>query len=220
MQPITLPHSEAQILATNKVLRNTYALLAMTLLFSAAAAGVSMMLELPRMVSWVGLIGAMVLIMFVLPKTANKASGIWVVFGLTGLLGLSLGPTLNYYLQTGNGGQIVSTALGGTGIIFLAMSGYALTSKKDFTFMAGFLMVGLVGAIVAMIANLFLQIPALQLAISAVVVLIMSGFILYDTSAIVRGEQKNYILATVSIYLSLYNIFVHLLSLLGIFGDE
>lgn len=220
MQPISIPRSESQILATNKVLRNTYALLAMTLLFSAAIAGVSMLLELPRAISLVSLFGAMGLIIFALPRTANKASGIWVVFALTGLLGLSLGPTLNYYLQTSNGGQVVTTALGGTGIIFLGLSGYALTSKKDFSFMAGFLMVGLIGAIVAMIANLFLQIPALQLAISAVVVLIMSGFILYDTSAIVRGEQKNYILATVSIYLSLYNIFVHLLSLLGIFGDE
>ena len=124
-------------------------------------------------------------------------------------------------MQMSNGGQIVATAFSGTGLIFLGLSGYALTSKKDFSFMAGFLMVGLVIAIVAMVANIFLQMPALSLAISSAVILIMSGFILHDTSAIIRGEQTNYILATVGMYLSIFNIFIHLLSLLGVLsGDD
>jgi len=139
----------------------------------------------------------------------------------SGLLGFGIGPLLNSYMQMSNGGQIVATAFSGTGLIFLGLSGYALTSKKDFSFMAGFLMVGLVIAIVAMVANIFLQMPALSLAISSAVILIMSGFILHDTSAIIRGEQTNYILATVGMYLSIFNIFIHLLSLLGVLsGDD
>ena len=128
---------------------------------------------------------------------------------------MGLGPILNHYLAMSNGSQIITTAFGGTGVVFLALSGYALTSKKDFSFLAGFLMVGLVTAIIAMVANIFLQIPALSLAISSVVILIMSGMILFETSQIIRGGQTNYILATVSLYLSIYNIFVHLLHILG-----
>jgi len=167
------------------------------------------------------MLGAMGLIWLVLPRTANSSTGIWVVFGITGLLGFGIGPLLNSYLQLGNGGQIVATAFSGTGLIFLGLSGYALTSKKDFSFMAGFLMVGLVVALVAIVANIFLQMPALSLAISSVVILIMSGFILYDTSSIIRGEQTNDILATVGMYLSMFNIFIHLLNILGSFsGDD
>ena len=215
MQPISVSRSESQILATNKVLKNTYALLSMTLFFSAAMAAVSMAMQPPHILSLVAMVGAFGLIWFALPRTANSSKGIWVVFGITGLLGFSLGPMLNAYLQLGNGGQIIATAFGGTGVIFLGLSGYALTSKKDFSFLAGFLMVGLVIAIVAMVANIFLQMPALSLAISSVVILIMSGFILHDTSAIIRGEQTNYILATVGMYMSIFNIFIHLLSILG-----
>ncbi|VAW50965.1 Putative TEGT family carrier/transport protein [hydrothermal vent metagenome] len=213
MQSIT--RSESQILTTNKVLKNTYALLSATLFFSVFMALVSMAIEPPRGVGLFTMLGAMGLIWFALPRTANSSKGIWVVFGITGLLGFGIGPLLNAYMQMANGGQIVATAFSGTGLIFLGLSGYALTSKKDFSFMAGFLMVGMVIALVAIVANIFLQMPALSLAISSVVILIMSGFILYDTSAIIRGEQTNYILATVGMYLSIFNIFIHLLNILG-----
>jgi modulator of FtsH protease len=220
MQPVTITRSESQILATNKVLRNTYALLATTLFFSALMAAASMAIEPPRGLSLVTMIAALGLVWFALPRTANSSKGLWVVFGITGLLGFSIGPMLSHYLQMANGGQIVATAFGGTGVIFLALSGYALTSRKDFSFMAGFLMVGLVVALVAIIANIFLQMPILSLVISSAVILIMSGFILYDTSAIIRGEQTNYILATVGMYLSIFNIFIHLLNLLGFASDD
>ena len=212
---ISATRSESQILSTNKVLKNTYALLSVTLFFSAAMAFVSMAMGLPHGIGLVSMIGAMGLIWFALPRTANSSKGLWVVFGITGLLGLGIGPMLTSYLQMANGGQIVMTAFGGTGVIFLGLSGYALTSRKDFSFMAGFLMIGMVIALIAIVANLFFQIPALSLAISSAVILIMSGFILYDTSAIIRGEQTNYILATVGMYLSIFNIFIHLLNLLG-----
>ena len=163
---------------------------------------------------------AMGLIWFALPRTANSAKGLWVVFGITGLLGLSIGPMLNAYLSYPNGGQIIATAFGGTGVIFLGLSGYALTSRKDFSFMAGFLVVGLVLAIVAIVANIFLQMPALSLAVSAGIILLMSGFILFDTSRIARGEETNYIMATYGLYLSIFNIFISLLQILGIMGDE
>jgi modulator of FtsH protease len=221
MQSLSTARSESQILATNKVLKNTYALLSVTLFFSVMMALVSMAIEPPRAIGLFTMLGAMGLIFFALPRTANSSKGLWVVFGITGLLGFGIGPMLNSYLEMANGGQIVATAFSGTGLIFLGLSGYALTSKKDFSFMAGFLMVCLVVVIVAMIGNIFFQIPALSLAISAAVILIMSGFILYDTSAIIRGEQTNYILATVGMYLSIFNIFIHLLNLLGVLsGDD
>jgi modulator of FtsH protease len=220
MQTYSITRTESQILATNKVLKNTYALLAMTLFFSAVMAGASMAIEPPRGLSLVSMLVALGLVWFALPRTANSTSGIYVVFGITGLLGFSVGPMLNMYLQLANGGQIVATAFGGTGVIFLALSGYALTSRKDFSFMAGFLMVGMVTVLVAIIANLFLQMPMLSLAISSAVILIMSGFILFDTSAIIRGEQTNYVLATVSMYLSIFNIFIHLLNLLGSLSNK
>ncbi len=212
---ISATRSESQIVSTNKVLKNTYALLSATLFFSAVMAAVSMAVNMPHGFSLIAMFGALGLIWIALPRTANSSKGLWVVFGITGLLGLSIGPMLNSYLQLANGGQIVATAFGGTGVIFLGLSGYALTSKKDFSFLAGFLMVGLVIAVVAMIANIFLDMPALSLAISSAVILIMSGFILHDTSAIIRGEQTNYILATVGMYLSIFNIFIHLLNILG-----
>jgi len=220
MQSISTARSESQILATNKVLKNTYALLSATLFFSVIMALVSMAVQPPQGLGLFTMLAAMGLIWFALPRTANSSKGIWVVFGITGLLGFGIGPLLNAYMQMANGGQIVATAFSGTGLIFLGLSGYALTSKKDFSFMAGFLMVGLVIAIVAMVANIFLHMPALSLAISSAVILIMSGFILYDTSAIIRGEQTNYILATVGMYLSIFNIFIHLLNLLGALSRE
>jgi modulator of FtsH protease len=158
--------------------------------------------------------------MFVVNKKADSASGIYWIFAFTGLMGASLGPMLNAYAAMPNGGALIMQALGGTALIFFALSGYALTSKKDFSFMGGFLMVGLIVAVVAMLANFFLQIPALSLAISAAIIMIMSGLILFDTSRIINGGERNYIRATISLYLSIYNIFVHLLSLLGVFGSD
>jgi modulator of FtsH protease len=216
----TLPQTGELTQVRNKVLKNTYALLAMTLLFSALTAGVSIVMNPPHFTGLVTSILALLLLWFVLPRTANSAMGLAVVFGVTGLLGFGLGPLLNAYLNTANGSQIVMTALGGTGIIFLALSAYALTTKRDFSFMGGMLMVGMIVVVIAAIANIFLAMPALSLTISAVVILLMSGFILYDTGRIVNGGETNYILATVSLYLSIYNIFVSLLQLLGIFGGD
>ena len=168
----------------------------------------------------ISVIAAFVLGIFVLPKAAQSSAGIGVIFLITGLLGFGLGAVLSMYLQMSNGPQIIATAMGGTGIIFLGLSGYALSSKKDFSFMGGFLMAGILVAVLAMIANIFLQIPALSLGISAVVIMIMSGFILFDTSRIVRGGETNYIMATYGLYLTIFNIFIHLLNILGLMGDE
>jgi modulator of FtsH protease len=193
----------------------------MTLLFSALTATASVFLNLGPMTNLLSLGGAMVLIWFVLPKTANSAAGLGVVFGITGLLGLGLGPTLNYYLAMSNGPQLIGMAMGGTGVIFLTLSGYALTTRKDFSFMGGFLVTGLVVALVAALANIFLEIPALSLGISAVIIMVMSGFILYDTSRMINEPHGNYLMMTVSLYLSIFNIFVHLLHLLGaLSGDD
>lgn len=208
------------VVGTHKVLRNTYALLAMTLLFSALMAGVGMAVGMPRGASLVASLGAIALIWFVLPRTENSAAGLAVVFGITGLMGLGLGPMLTQYLAIPGGGRLVATALGGTGLVFLGLSAYALTTKRDFSFMGGFLFVGLMVALVAMIANLFLEIPALSLATSAVIVLLMSGMILFDTSRIIHGGETNYIRATVSLYLDIYNLFVSLLHLLTAFGGD
>jgi modulator of FtsH protease len=221
--PSYVPARTAEaVLATNKVIRNTYTLLSMTLLFSALTAGVSTVLAMPPMTYLLGIGGAFVMILFVLPKMARSANGIWVVFGITGLLGFSLGPILNMYLSLPNGPQIVGTALGGTGAIFLGLSGYALTTRKDFSFLGGFLMTGFIVVLLAALANIFLSIPALSLTISAAVILIMSGFILYDTSRMVReGASANYLMMTVSLYLSMFNIFISLLHILGFAsGDD
>lgn len=210
----------ASAVSINKVLRNTYLLLSITLIFSALTAALSMMMQVGHGVSLACSFGAIALIWFVLPRTAQSGAGIGVVFAITGLLGFGLGPVLNHYLALSNGSELVATSLGGTGIIFLALSGYVLTTRRDFSFIGGFIMVGLVIAILAAVANIFLAIPALSLAISAAIILVMSGFILYETSQIVHGGETNYIMATVSLYLSLYNIFTSLLHILGIFGGD
>ena len=206
--------------AANKVLKNTYMLLAATLGFSALTAMLSIALAVPSWAYLASVIVAMVLGIFVLPKTANSASGVGVIFLITGLLGFGLGAILSIYLALPNGPQTVGLAFGGTATIFLGLSGYALTSKRDFSFMGGFIFAGMMVVMIAVIANLFLQMPALSLAISSVIILLMSGFILFDTSRIARGEETNYILATYGIYLSIFNIFVSLLQLLGIMGGD
>jgi modulator of FtsH protease len=204
----------------SKLLKNTYSLLSLTLIFSGVMAGVSMVLPVPYFISLFTSIGAMVLIWFVLPRTANSAMGLLVVFAITGMLGFGLGPLLTNYLALPNGSNIVMTAMGGTGAIFLGLSGYALVTRKDFSFLGGFLVVGFFVVILAALANIFMAIPALSLAISAAIIFIMSGFILFDTSRIINGGETNYIMATVGLYLSIYNIFVSLLQILGAFGGD
>lgn len=210
--------SQPSVLQTNKVLRNTYMLLAMTLAFSAVCAGITMAVGISPIMSLVMTIGAFITL-FVVQKKADSASGIYWVFLFTGLMGGSLGYTLNFYLGVAGPGLIME-ALGATALVFFALSGYALTTKKDFSFMGGFLVVGLVVVIVAAIANLFFAVPAVSLAISAAIVFIMSGFILFDTSRIVNGGETNYIRATVSLYLNIYNLFTSMLHLLGAFGGD
>jgi len=207
-------------LATNRVIKNTFALLSMTLLFSAAVAGVSMAFNWPHpgMLTLAGYFGLLLLT----HRLANSAWGLLAVFALTGFMGLTLGPIISNYLTAfQNGHQLVMLALGGTGIIFLGLAGYAMTTRKDFSFMAGFLMVGVLVAFLGSIAAVIFSIPALALAVSVMFVLLMSGMILYQVSELVHGGETNYILATVGLYVSIYNLFLSLLQLLGVFsGDE
>ena len=210
---------------TSKVLRNTYALLAMTLLFSAATAGITMSLGMGHGAAMIMMITSLLLVWFVLPRTANSASGIFVVFAFTGLLGGALGPMLNHYLSMANGSAIVMQALGGTALVFFSLSAYVLTTRKDFSFMGGFLFVGIMVAIVAMlgmfVASMFgIQVSGFSLAMSAFIVLLMSGFILYDTSRIIHGGETNYLMATTALYLDIYNLFTSLLHILGVMSDD
>ncbi len=208
------------VLATNKLIRNTYTLLSLTLIFSAVTAGISMMFNFPFMSPLITL-GGYFGLLFVTTKLRNSAWGLVSVFALTGFMGLTLGPMINAYLQTfSNGGQLVMLAMGGTGTIFLGLSGYALTTRKDFSFMGGFIMVGVLVAFLAGIGALIFSIPALSLAVSAMFILLMSGFILYQTSEMVHGHETNYIMATVSLYISIYNLFTSLLHLLGALSGE
>ncbi|MDE0954858.1 MAG: Bax inhibitor-1/YccA family protein [Pseudomonadales bacterium] len=213
-------HSKESTLATNKVLRNTYALLSMTLIFSAAMATMAISSNAAPVnfiVQLVVLFGTL----YALNKLKNSVWSIPLVFFFTGFLGYSTGPIVNFYLGMANGGDIVATALSMTGITFLGLSAYAVSSRKDFSFMGGFLMIGLILVIVASLANIFFAIPALSLAISAVGVLVFSGFILYDTSRMVNGGETNYVMMTVSLYLNILNLFLMLLHLTGaLSGDD
>jgi len=208
------------VLASNKLIRNTYLLLSMTLLFSALTAGVSVMMNLPPMGMLITL-GGYFGLLFLTKKFSNSALGLVFVFALTGFMGLTLGPLINAYLGLPNGGQLVATAMGGTAVIFLGLSAYAITTRKDFSFMGGFLMVGILVAFLAGLAAFFFSMPGLSLAVSAMFVLLMSGLILYQTSEIVNGGETNYILATITLFVSIFNLFTSLLHLLGAFsGDE
>ena len=210
----------SSVLSTNKVIRNTYTLLSMTLLFSALTAGIAVMTNMPPMNFIIVLAGYFGLL-FATTKFANSSLGLVFVFALTGFMGLTLGPIINMYLHLPNGSQIVMTAMGGTGAIFLGLSGYALTTRKDFSFMGGFLMVGILVAFLAGLGALIFSMPMLSLAVSAMFVLLMSGLILFQTSQIIHGGETNYILATVTLYISIYNLFTSLLHLLGAFsGDD
>ncbi len=217
----TAPIQSLTTVQINKVLRNTYALLSMTLLFSAVMAAVSMAMNWPPMGIMMVLAGYFGLL-FLTTKLRNSAWGILSVFALTGFMGVTLGPIINMYLYSySNGSEIVMMALGGTGVIFLGMSGLALTSKRDFSFMGKFLFIGILVAFMAGIGNLFFQIPALALAVSAMFVMLMAGLILYQTQQIIRGGETNYIMATVTLFVSIFNLFTSLLHLLGMgFGDD
>lgn len=212
-------NAQQESLAVNKVLRNTYALLAMTLLFSAVTAGTAAALQLPHpgiIVTLVGYFG----LLFLTSRFRNNSTGLLCVFALTGFMGYTLGPIINAYLAMSNGTQVVMTALGGTGIIFLALSAYAMNSKRDFSFMGGFLTVGILVAFLAGLGAMFFQIPALSLVVSAMFVVLMSGLILYQTSDIIRGGETNYIMATVTLYVSIFNLFTSLLHLLGFMNSD
>jgi len=212
---LNIGRSQESALSVNKVVRNTYMLLSMTLFFSAICAVATMALQVSQGVGMMLLIGGFIM-SFVVRSTANSSKGLIAIFVFAGLWGGALGPVISVYLAAyANGSAIVAQALGGTAIIFLSLSGYALTTRKNFNFLGGFIFTGMMVVIVAMIANIFLQIPALSLAVSAAVIMLMSGFILFDTSRIVNGGERNYIMATISLYLSIINIFVHLLHLLG-----
>jgi modulator of FtsH protease len=216
---LTTNRGQTATLATNKVIRNTYTLLSMTLLFSALTAGVSMVLNLPHpglLLTLGGYFG----LLFATTRFRNSSLGLVFVFALTGFMGYTLGPIINAYLALPNGSQIVMTAMGGTGAIFLGLSGYALTTRKDFNFLGGFLMVGILVAFMAGLGALFFEMPGLSLAVSAMFVLLMAGLILYQTSQIIHGGETNYIMATVTLYVSIFNLFTSLLHLLGAFSSN
>ena len=219
LQTATTQASQASVLATNKVLRNTYLLLSATLLFSALTAGIAMAINMPPL----GLMSLLVYfaLLFGVYKTRNSAMGILFVFALTGFLGLTLGPLLNLYLTAlPNGSQLVMTAFGVTGVSFLGLSAYTIRSGKDFSFMGGFLMVGILGAFVLGLVAYFFNMPTLSLAVSGMFVLAMGGLIMYQTSEIIHGGETNYIMATVTLYVAIYNLFTSLLHILGVFSNE
>jgi modulator of FtsH protease len=210
--------SSESILQTNKLIKNTYMLLSMTLIFSGVLAYLSIAMNASHGIAFAASLIGIGLLWFALPRTQNSAAGIPVIFAVTGLLGFGLGPMLSYYLSVNP--NIVMVAMGGTGTIFLGLSGYALTTRKDFSFMGGFIFVGMLVAIGAMLLNLFLGIPALALAVSAAVIMIMSGYILFQTSAMIHGGETNYISATAGLFLAILNIFTSLLHILGAFSDD
>lgn len=217
-QEILYP-SRASGVVVNKMIRNTYMLLAMTLAFSAVCAGIAMALQISPLMSLGLSIGGLILL-FVTLRKAESAAGLLWVFAFTGMEGASLGYILNHYAGMANGPMLIMQALGLTAAIFVALSGYALTTKKDFSFMRGFLIAGLVVVLVAGIVNIFLGNSAVFMALNAGVALLMTGFILFDTSRIVNGGETNYIRATISLYLDFLNLFVSLLHLLGAGNDD
>ncbi|MBL8421594.1 MAG: Bax inhibitor-1/YccA family protein [Dechloromonas sp.] len=220
-QVIALPQGGAEsVLASNKVIRNTYMLLSMTLAFSAVTAAASVALKLPHpgiILTLIGFFG----LLFAVHKLKDSGWGILSVFALTGFMGYTLGPVISRYLGLPNGSEIVMQAMGGTAAIFIGLSAYAVTKKKDFSFMGGFLMVGILLAFLAGLAAIFFEIPALSLTVSAAFVLLMSGLILYETSNIIHGGETNYVLATVTLFVSIFNLLTSLLQLLGFMnGDD
>ncbi len=208
--------SIAQSAEVSKVLKNTYTLLAMTIAFSAFTAYIAMAMNAPYLGLWTLLpyIG----LLFAVEKTKDSALGLVFVFALTGWLGFTIGPILSFYLSS-VGAEPILTALGGTALIFFGLSGYTLVTKKDFSFMGGFIMTGLLVAFVAGIASVFLQMSGLSLAVSCMFAFLSSLMIMWQTSQIIHGGERNYISATVTLYVSLYNIFLSLLHIIGIADD-
>jgi len=206
--------------SSNKVLRSTYMLLSMTLLFSGLTAGISMLLNLPHpglLLTLAGYFG----LLYLTTRYRNSALGLAFVFALTGFMGYTLGPILNAYLASANGGQIVMTAMLSTGVIFIGLSAFSLVTRKDFSFLGNFLFVGILVAFLAGLGAIFFEVPMLSLAVSSVFVLLMSGLILYQTSSLIHGGETNYIMATVTLFVSIFNLFTSLLHLLGaLSGDE
>ena len=204
----------------NRVLRNTYILLSMTLLFCAAVAAMSAVMNWPHpglIITLVGYFG----LLFLTSALRNSAWGIVSVFALTGFMGLTLGPIISHYVTAvPNGDQIVMTAFGGTGLIFLGLSAYALTTRKNFAFLGGMLFAGILAAFIMSLVAIFFNLPMLSVAVSGIFIILMSGLILYQTSAIVHGGETNYIMATVTLFISIYNLFLSLIHILGIFGGR
>lgn len=207
-------------IATNKVLRNTYALLSLTLIFSALMAGFAMVTQAPPL-NWMLVLVGYFGLLFTTFALRNSAWGLVGVFALTGFMGFTLGPILSFYIGAfSNGAELVMMALGGTGVMFLGLSAYALTTQKDFSFLRGFLLAGILVAFVGAIIAIVFSIPALSLAMSAAFVVLMSALILYQTSEIINGGETNYIMATITLYVSIYNLFTSLLHLLAAFSGE
>jgi len=206
--------------AVNKLIRNTYILLSLTLMFTAVTAGLSMVLRLPHpglIITLVGYFG----LLFLTNYLRNSVWGIAAIFALTGFMGLTLGPIISAYLTMfSNGAELVMMAFGSTAVIFLGLSGYALTTRKDFSFMGAFLMTGILVAFLAGLGAVIFNIPGLALAVSAMFVLLMAGLILYQTSDMVHGRETNYIMATVTLYVSIYNLFISLLQIFGVLGGQ
>jgi modulator of FtsH protease len=215
----TLSRSQSAVSSTNKVVRNTYMLLSLTLAFAAVTAGAAMALGLPYpgiILTLVGYYG----LLFLTTRFRNSGLGIAFVFALTGFMGYTLGPILSAYLAMPNGAQVVMMAMGGTAAIFLGLSAYVMTTRKDFSFMGGFLMVGILVAFLAGLGAIFFHMPALSLAVSAMFVLLMSGLILFETSNIIQGGETNYIMATVTLFVAIFNLFTSLLQLLGFASND
>ena len=215
----TIDRAQTRTLGTNKVISNTYMLLSLTVLFSAGTAGLAMATNMPHpglILTLVGYFG----LLFLTTKLRNSVWGLVSVFALTGFMGLTLGPMLNAYLSLPNGSQLVMMALGSTGAIFLGLSAYALSSKRDFSFMGGFLMAGILVGFMLGLGAYFLQMPGLALVVSAMFVMLMAGLILFQTGEIVNGGETNYIMATVTLYVALFNLFTSLLHILGVLGDD
>jgi modulator of FtsH protease len=214
---VAAPQAEvsASVLATNKVLRNTYLLLSATLGFSALVAWISASLGLPYLGPWITL-GGYFGLLYAVTKTANSGWGIVWVFALTGFMGLTIGPIVSYYARAvPDGHSLVMTAFGITAVAFLALSAYAIRSGRRFSFMGGFLTVGIITAFLLGIVALVFSMPTLSLVVSGLFVMLMSGLILYETGEIIHGGETNYIHATVTLYVSIYNMFMSLLNLLG-----
>ena len=207
-----------QALATNRLIRNTYILLSMTLAFSAVTAGMAVLTDAPRLNIFV-VLGGFFGLLFLTQYLRNSVWGLASIFALTGFMGYTLGPIINLYLGLPNGGQTVMMAFGGTAAIFLGLSAYALTTRRDFSFMRGFLFAGILVAFVAALAAYFLQMPGLSLAVSVMFMILMSGLILYQTSEMINGGEDNYIMATITLYVAIYNLFTSLLHLLGLANE-